>query len=287
MDPPPDLDTYLDQALHGDVAAQIATLETLRLARLQHPDLALKCGAEVLSSSRGRHNCGNDLWAVYEQVLIAALHLDDSDWYQHCLEVLATQFPNSIRVKRLSGSIQEKKGLWSAAEKLYTDILTDKPSDTTTRKRMIGMLKAQKKTSEAIEECNAYLDIFQTDNDVWHELAELYVVESNYAKASFCFVELVLQNPRNMYAIISYAELQYTLGDHEVARKYFCLATHLDDKNLRALWGLVSCLHAVGNKRDDALNQLFTITKKKLRIAYKPLSELTQNAAMGYLETLA
>jgi len=286
MDPPIDLDTVLESALKGDIGAQIRTLESLRLGRLQHPDLALKCGVEVLSSFRGRRQLGNDLWAVYEQVLLAALHLDDHDWYQHCLKILQAQFPKSIRVRRLAATIQEKKGEMQAAEQGYADILTDKPSDCATHKRLIAMLKAQKKIGEAVEECNAYLDTFQTDYDVWHELAELYLIESNYTKASFCYVELVLNNPQNLYVVLTYAELQYTLGEIDVARKYFCLAAHIDDTNLRAMWGVIVCLVAMGKQREEKLDQLLGIAKKKIRNLYAPLPPVTQQAALTYLDSL-
>jgi len=289
MDPPPDVEELLAPALKGDVSKQIAVLEALRLGRLVHPDLALKFGANVLSTSRGKRLCGNDLWAVYEQVLIAALYLDQEKWYEHCRQVLGARFPQSMRVKRLDGIMYEKKGSWAQAEKVYTEILTEKPSDTATRKRLIAILKGQKKISEAVEECNAYLELFQTDQEVWHELGELHLSESNLTKAGYCFVELLLSNPRNTYAVITYAELQYSLGDLELARKYFCLAAHLDESNLRAMWGLVMCLHAVGTKRDEKLNQLHSITKKKLKDLYaakKQLSAPTRKAAITFLETL-
>jgi len=287
MEPPPVLSTLLPSALAGDLSQQIATLEAIRLARLIHPDLTLKFGATVLSSSKGRRLSGNDIWGIYEQVAIAALYLNRTEWFEHCLQALDNQFPSSIRVKRLEGMYCEKKKDWQQAEALYSEILTNKPSDTATRKRMIAMLKAQKKTSEAIEECNAYLDIFQTDQEVWHELAELYISEVNLTKAMYCFTEVLLSNPRQIYAVLSFAELQYTLQDLEVARKYFCLACHLDESNLRGMWGLLLCLHGLGPKRDEKYAALMTITKKKIIDLYygaKELTKTTRDVAIKLLD---
>jgi len=285
MEPPPIRD-LLDGAIRGDITKQTSILESLRLARLQHPDLALKCGTTVLSSRHGRRACGNDLWAVYEQVAVAALHLDREDWYEHCYKCLSSQFPKSMRVKRLEGMMFEKKKQWQQAEKLYSEILTEKPADTATRKRLIAILKGQRKIAEAVDECNAYLELFQTDQEVWHELGELYLAESCLTKAHFCFVELLLYNPRNMYSVITYAELQYSLGDMEVARKYFCLAAHLDESNLRALWGLLICLSALGAKREEKLTQLHSVTKKKLIDLYYSNPELPQKTKASAVKLL-
>ncbi|MBO8619713.1 tetratricopeptide repeat protein, partial [Staphylococcus aureus] len=72
------------------------------------------------------------------------------------------------------------------AIQLYDRILQEDPTNTAARKRKIAIRKAQGKTVEAIRELNEYLEQFVGDQEAWHELAELYINEHDYAKAAFC-----------------------------------------------------------------------------------------------------
>merc|ERR1739836_124775 len=123
----------------------------------------------------------------------------------------------------------------------------------------------------AIIACNDYLEMFQTDKDTWHELGEIYITEGQLPKALFCYEDLVMMDPRNLYSTLTYAELLFSVGkDLELARKYYCLACEIDEKNLRALWGLYSCNQAMG-KRDatsEKMTQLHQFCIQRLRAIY-------------------
>ena len=45
-----------------------------------------------------------------------------------------------------------------------------------------------------------------------HELGEMYIQEGMVQKAMFCFEDLVMVDPRNLYATLTYAELCFTVG---------------------------------------------------------------------------
>jgi ER membrane protein complex subunit 2 len=62
------------------------------------------------------------------------------------------------------------------------------------RKRKIAMLIAQGERHEAIRQLNDYLETFINDPEAWLELSELYLQEADYARAAFCFEELLLAN---------------------------------------------------------------------------------------------
>merc|ERR1712217_998571 len=140
-----------------------------------------------------------------------------------------------------------------------------------TRKRLIAMHKQRGKIAEAIAAINSYLDMFSTDSEVWHELAELYIEAGTLPRAAFCFEELLIANPRSMYHILTYAELLYSTGDFELSRKYFCLAAYLDGECLRALWGLlaVSTALAEKDKSNEKIGQLLTFATERLKAVYK------------------
>merc|ERR1711988_1589300 len=106
------------------------------------------------------------------------------------------------------------------------------------------------------------------DQDVWHELAEFYIAECNLGKASFCFEELVLNNPRSIYNVVTYAELLYSQGDYDLSRKYYCLALELDSTNIRALWGFIlACSNT--KKASETTNDLKECAIERLRNLYQ------------------
>ncbi|XP_069777088.1 ER membrane protein complex subunit 2 isoform X3 [Narcine bancroftii] len=151
---------------------------------------------------------GDDIWIIYEQVMIAALDCSRDD-------------------------------LAMAA-----------------RKRKIAILKALGKTTEAIRELNEYLEQFVGDQEAWHELAELYINEHDYGKAAFCLEELMMTNPHNHLYCQLYAEVKYTHGgleNLEISRKYFSQALKLNNRNMRALFGLyMSASHIASNPKANA-----------------------------------
>eukprot|EP00913_Durusdinium_trenchii_P006811 g6402.t1 len=208
-----------------------------------------------------------------EQVFLAAAELGCDDWRDWVLECrdraracmrvgCHSSFKDKYAVcERLKGIEKECQGEWKEAEKIYQKILSTKPEDwhpedTLAHKRLIAMYKQQSgKVPEAIESINKYLETFSTDSEagreaqaVWHELGELYIEVGHLQRAAFCFEELIVHNPRSMYTILTYAELLYSTGDFEASRKYFSMASYLDETNLRALWGLATCNMALAEK---------------------------------------
>lgn len=109
---------------------------------------------------------------------------------------------------------------------------------------------------EAIRELNEYLEQFVGDQEAWHELAELYINEHDYAKAAFCLEELMMTNPHNHLYCQQYAEVKYTQGgleNLELSRKYFAQALKLNNRNMRALFGLyMSASHIASNPKASA-----------------------------------
>ncbi|EHB10695.1 Tetratricopeptide repeat protein 35 [Heterocephalus glaber] len=124
------------------------------------------------------------------------------------------------------------------------------------RKRKIAIRKAQGKSVEAIRELNEYLEQFVGNQEAWHELAELYISEHDYAKAAFCLEELMMTNPHNHLYCQQYAEVKCTQGgleNLELSRKYFAQALKLNNRNMRALFGLyMSASHIASNPKASA-----------------------------------
>lgn len=265
---PGEYDALVAKAGHG-VTAAVELMQFMRLHKVHQPELVLLHGGELLS--KHPRKLGDEKWTVMEQVFLAACISGHDEWRDYCLKQLVRQWPNSHRVERLKGIYQESKEDYNEAKKIYTKILTDKPEDTITRKRLIAMYKQRGKVNEAIEQVNSYLETFSTDSDVWHELAELYIEAGSLSRAVYCFEELMISNPRSMYHVLTYAELLYSTGDYELSRKYFCLACYLDGDSLRANWGLlaVNMILAEKDKQSEKLVQMQGLGNERLRNLYK------------------
>lgn len=266
---PGEYESIVAKANSGNATAAIELLQAMRTHKIHQPEYILLHGGRLLEKSPGR--LGNEVWTVLEQVFLAAVELGATDWRDYCLKQLQKRFPTSKRVERLQGINQESKGDWAAAKTTYEGLLKDKPEDTITHKRLIAMHKQRGKLTEAVEAINTYLDTFSTDQDVWHELAELYINVGSLGRAVFCFEELMAANPRSLYNILTYAELLYSTGDIELSRKYFSLGSYLDGSSLRALWGLALCNSALAekDKGSDKMAQLQNFTIDRLKAAYK------------------
>ena len=78
-----------------DSTAYVDTLSFIRQHKLRRPDIELLCGSTVVL----RNKQDAEFWTIVEQTFIAALHMGDSGWADHCFKILHQQFPESVRVE--------------------------------------------------------------------------------------------------------------------------------------------------------------------------------------------
>ena len=124
----------------------------IRESRARRPDLVVKFGTYLLDHHAQR--LGHEVWNVYEQVLVALLeHGKRSEGRgkskravpageseplataQDYCNVLALQFPKSLRVKRLEAMLWEAKGEHDMAMADYEEILKEDPNHLAALKR--------------------------------------------------------------------------------------------------------------------------------------------------------
>ncbi|XP_038051353.1 ER membrane protein complex subunit 2-like [Patiria miniata] len=213
----------------------------------------LELGEFVLTNHRG---LGDEVWAVHEQVCIAALDVGDIAEASSAIDALKAQFPQSKRVKRLQGMKLEAQGRFDDAKLVYEELLKEDSSNAMIRKRLVAIFKAQDRIPDAIKELMKYLESFMADHEAWLELSELYIQEQHYSKAAFCLEELIMSNPHNHLFHQKYAEIRYTQGgteSMEIARKYFAQAVKLNSNNIRALYGLfLAATHLASSQKGTA-----------------------------------
>ena len=110
---------------------------------------------------------------------------------------------------------------------------------------------------QAIHELNSYLEVFQNDLEVWEELTDVYLSMQQFAKAAYCYEEVLLNTPENFWVVLRYGEMIYSAGGLEkftLARKYFIQAFVLNPKCIRALWALLQCTVTINSIKPDPTN---------------------------------
>ncbi|XP_071451020.1 ER membrane protein complex subunit 2-A-like isoform X2 [Hetaerina americana] len=187
------------------------------------------------------HKLGDEKLMVYEQVCLAALDTNRMDVADQCLLALKKEFSGSLRVRKLQAMKLEAMERYDEALEILDNIIRRDETNAAPRKRRVAILKARGRISEAIKELTEYLKKFMSDQEAWQELSELYLMETDFARAAFCMEELLLQNPHNHLVHQRYAEIRYTQGGYEnmeIARAHYCQAIKLNPNNIRALYGL-------------------------------------------------
>lgn len=207
-------------------------------------------------SSSSQFVSAASVWDLYERVLLAAADCARPDIADHCLRALIKRFgAKSLRVRTLAGSVFEMDDERTAqsaeletrtreAEKQYDHVLKADPVNMAAWKRKVAVCKAEGDLTSATIELNQYLEVFQTDEQAWQELFDLYVAQRKFELAKFAAEELITSAPENYLYHLQYADVLYSLGGRanvELASVYYSqsLELNMGGKNLRALYGTV------------------------------------------------
>lgn len=192
----------------------------------------------------------DELWTVLEQVTIAALDSARHDLAIECLQRLNKKFPQSSRLTKLQAMRLESLGNFDDALYLYNKLIESDESNSIFRKRKIAIFIALGDRQGAINELNQYLEIFVNDTEAWLQLSELFLQESDYARAAFCFEELLLTNPNNATYLCRIADIRYSQGGFdniEIAKVYYEKSISLSP-SANAYYGLILCCSQLSTK---------------------------------------
>ncbi|TIB81932.1 putative MFS multidrug transporter [Wallemia mellicola] len=85
--------------------------------------------SKQIYGTRHERTLADDRWAFYEQYAISALDVGDHLLAEELLLRLAEKFPQSPRVSALEGMLLESKGEFRLAERLYTSLLEEDPTN--------------------------------------------------------------------------------------------------------------------------------------------------------------
>jgi ER membrane protein complex subunit 2 len=241
--PDADLPTLVKRQDHLQI------LRYIRAYHLREPEMVLKHGKALLGdtwSSKKKIKDEAARLAALEQVILAALDLQQQDTAKQCLDCLkdAIGDDSSVRYRVLLGRCCEAAGDLEGANKVYDEILESHPSNAVVRRRKYCM---EDDPVIRVSLLNEYLQYNLSDSAGWFELSRLKLTLGDAEGAAFALEEVVLGCPLEVSAHIHLAEAYATIGGIEhlaLARKHMAQALELDPSNKRALWGLVMVSHA-------------------------------------------
>lgn len=160
-----------------------------------------------------------ELWTVYENLLLSCLRTGDDESAHQCLGRLINRFgDDNERIMALKGLLKEATAADDATLDLvlqeYDRILQENPPNLVSRtpgpnlwhwiltfttkpiqKRRAALLRSMGRTSEAVNALSSLLDMSPTDAEAWAELADLYLAQGLYPQAIFAQEEVLILQP--------------------------------------------------------------------------------------------
>ncbi|KAI0810708.1 tetratricopeptide [Xylaria sp. FL0064] len=191
-----------------------------------------------------------ELWTVYENLMLSCLRTGDDESAHQCLGRLVNRFGNNNeRVMALKGLLKEATASDNAALESvlqeYDQILQENPPNLPVAKRRAALLRSMGRTSSAVNALNSLLDMSPTDAEAWAELADLYLSQGLYSQAIFAQEEVLVLQPNawNIHARLGEMLLMAAKTSDAPKRltealKRFCRSIELCDNYLRGYYGL-------------------------------------------------
>lgn len=226
----------------------------------------------------------NDKHAALEQCCMACIDCSDGATAGTVFKLIEKDFPRptSRRANRLYLMFFENTELEAVMDE--RDAIIEKhPTDQIVLKRDITTLIDCGDVQGAIKELCHHLETYQTDDDSWACLADLYLDQGNYDKAAFCLEELVMKNPYCSHYHIRLAEIYYTwacldqggvsqtqvLENYNSSKFHYAHAVRLTMKssqgaNMRALFGWMQASKSLNTLRNAKKEQTAIEDEKKI-----------------------
>ena len=167
----------------SSTSSKLELLDHIRLHQIRVPEVIVTQGTAVLNSGS---SIGDRRFDIMEQVVIAALDTGKDQLADTYILKLRTKFPESARVKRLTGMSLEAKEKYNQAIKVYDDMLEANGANMIAMKRKVCVYKAQGQMKAAIRALTELLKIFQTDVESWKELCTLYMGKYSKRRCEQC-----------------------------------------------------------------------------------------------------
>eukprot|EP01029_Cantina_marsupialis_P008387 TRINITY_DN1986_c0_g1_i1.p1 TRINITY_DN1986_c0_g1~~TRINITY_DN1986_c0_g1_i1.p1 ORF type:complete len:297 (-),score=82.54 TRINITY_DN1986_c0_g1_i1:239-1129(-) len=236
------------------------TLEEIKENKLHESEIVCDIGNYLFTHAPGKIT---SKWETLEQIALGALDVGNKDIADLCVSRLQNKFPKSNRVAILDAMMLEAFGEGTEAVKLYDAIFEEDCMAINAWKRKVA-LASKRGQNAALEELGKLLNHYQTDVESWEELSSLTENAKKYGEAAFAVEEVILQQPRNVFAHIKCAQLHFKnragLNSLLAARGHYTIGlTCIDEeKNIdfkeTCLNGILSCCRAIEELGHKAIN---------------------------------
>ncbi|KAI5815835.1 hypothetical protein BZA77DRAFT_314408 [Pyronema omphalodes] len=254
--------------------------------------LQLAQHAPAFLSSTDASRDTQEVWFLYEQLLLNSLRCEDDSSAKLCLQRLGDRFGvKTSRVRALTGLYDEatasSKPVLEDILKRYNKLLSEDPTNTPIEKRRITLLQSLGRPDEAITALTKLVAHSPTDAEAWSHLAEMYKEQGLYSQSVFCLEEVLLIHPNayNIHARLGeLAYIQALTGGSEAegcadAVRYFCRSVELCEWYLRGWYGLRLVTDRILEQGGKGMKKE-TVEGLNLK-ATKRLAEIVRRATAG------
>lgn len=240
-------------------AAAAPILKYLRLRRANHPTTnpleVYRLTSKVLQHSTSKALSESDLWSVREDHVIACIQLGRTEEALSMLNLVTGRFPRSCRAARLKGMYLESVGRFDEARATYEAALRIDPDNLMINHRFAALRVGRGEIIQALEDLHNHLESHLGDYQGWYEAGKLHARQGAYAKAVFCFEEVLMHQPGDMQLTLTVADCLYACGGVEniwMARKYYASVVESSGGgNVKALLGVCQCCARLGEKGEE------------------------------------
>ncbi|XP_053992053.1 ER membrane protein complex subunit 2-like [Hylaeus volcanicus] len=212
-------------------------------------EIAIKEGLELIEKDQQEKGyLGFNKWRVYERIAHLTAIVGLNDWSHFCLKALETQFPASNRVALLKLTIECLREKKPETLETFINVVEKNKTDFVLRKQAIMYyFSMNHNASSTINLLLEHLLEFSQDVDAWILLAQLYIYQSCYPQAIFCYEEALLNNATNILTSLTVAELSVSIKQYDNGLRYYFIALQQQPDQIRGLWGVVWTIHTLLN----------------------------------------
>lgn len=220
----------------SSAAAVQPILKYLRFRRANHtttnPLEVYRLTSKVLECSTSKALSESDRWSVSEDHVIACVQLGRADEALAIVNIVTGRFPRSCRAARLKGMYFESVGSFDEARATYDAALRIDPDNLMINHRVAALKAGRGDIVGALEDLHKHLTTHLGDYQAWYEAGKLHTRQGAYAKAVFCFEEVLMHQPGTCSSPSPWP----TVCTHVVVSKTFVWL----ENTMRAWWSRVA-----------------------------------------------
>jgi len=241
-------------------ASPATIMKYLKVLRAYHtttnPLEVYRLTSKVLHPNVSRGLSESDIWSVREDHAIACTQLGKREEALTIVNLVAQRFPRSCRASRLKGMYLESIHSNEEALATYEAALQIDPDNLMIIHRVTALKTGLGELSGSLADLHTHLTTHLGDYQAWYEAGKLHSRRGAYAKALFCFEEVLMHQPGDLQLILTVADCLYAcagVDNIRTANKYYAAVVELSGgSSVKALLGVCQCVARLGEDVEAA-----------------------------------